>query len=254
MSTLKAGIAAQQRGALSVGTPAWVPEGAIVYLDFQAGNYYAGGAEQSLADIFTADFDASFIDANGYLQDWNYPTNNVEHWPLAKGPLLDDMLAYYAAGFTMVWAAYDPTYTTWGTPFRFTDTAVPTSGNNSYAQHGDRLAIEDSWWGSLHLSSFSLYTAGIENVTAITFGRDLGGGSFEYGCSINGQTPESNTRTYHPKNQHPATSCAFASWGQTFNTYVQSNGFASNERPAYWRRMILFPAVPAANLATYSVM
>jgi hypothetical protein len=81
-------------GPVSAGTPAWLPEGAVVYADFVNGRYYADGAETTLGAMWTED-------AINYGP-FN-PVTDIDGSGLVAGfPILVGSADLIAEGFTVV--------------------------------------------------------------------------------------------------------------------------------------------------------
>lgn len=178
------------------GTPDWVPAGAVAYLDFVNGLYYAGGAERNIATLLGGGFDSGEISASGMLV--NSANSNR---PDAAGELLTDLIAAFGAGCTIVaeldtTARLDGTFISIHDPinggFYFTDYTFDVFFNNS---PDFRLKLLDSDDVNVQGLAASNLSSGIQRVGA-TFFRDAGGGNYQCAGSINGGTAITDTVAY----------------------------------------------------------
>lgn len=252
---MKAGIVAgaglnQVSGA---DLPPWLPTDAVAHVDFVNGQYFAGATVRSVADLFDSDFDAARIDASGYLMDRAGGTA----WLRAEGALFDDMDAWFAAGMTLVYQVYHGTYAVKGTLLHVSETMFAYGGQRfdhflHPANSGDNGAEVSDWFtGTICIGSGgdgSQHNSGAANKLAFTLNRDAGGGNYEHGYSINGNTPVSATVAYDITTY--TTPVSFFIGGERQNNLLAGDHASSPD--AYLQTLTIYPAVAASTLDTLS--
>lgn len=190
------GVAATRRQ--SAGTPAWVPENALAHLDFVNGQYWDGSSEVSVLSLLGGAFDAGDIDANG-MAVWHSNSNR----PTAIGTLADVIEAGLANGMTVVGEVEIAGEPTSGAAFSVligladtTDFSTATWESNLYVGVGTGwLQILDFDQIDIMQTYASFDTAGV-NRFGYTFSRSLGGGSWRYAHSCNGEAAVTDDATY----------------------------------------------------------
>jgi len=172
-----------------VSSPPWLPAGAIAYLDFQNGNYYAGGAERAVSDILGGGFDITEISGSGMFVDFTTSTNR----PDAIGVLLSDFDTTIDGGLTFVCECDAGAFAPLGTMLMILEGSNANTSEyyivNEAASLG-RGQIYDSAVLNETGPSSELST-GVNKVAFCIF-RDEGGGNFGVSASINGNTAFGN--------------------------------------------------------------
>lgn len=174
-----------QRGAPAQGTPVWVPDGADGFLDFVNGQYFAAGAERTIASLLGGDFDSAAISGSGMRIT---PSNGNR--PKAIGVLLSGLAAGLATGCTILFdisSATDPSgflmFMADGANVDDADEAIIAKASGDLIDYWD-LFINDSVTG-----------AGAHKL-AYTLARDVGGGDYEYAWCDDGNTAATQTVNY----------------------------------------------------------
>ncbi|RWH32212.1 hypothetical protein [Mesorhizobium sp.] len=168
--------------------PGWVPGDAIAFLDFVNGRYFAGSAQRAIATLLGGGFDAAYITADGM----QITTDNL---PTADGALFNDFEAGLSAGMTIVFEFSQTTNSAFSNShFLLSFEDMPEAWilqvervNLNRNTPNDDFYVAD--FGDLDFSDHVAEAlASGTNRLAVTLGRDLGGGTWQYAVSINGST------------------------------------------------------------------
>jgi hypothetical protein len=172
--------------------PDWLPDGAIAFLDFVNGRYYAGGAVRSVTDVLGGDFDASQIGAGGMLVDFSN-----DNRAKAIGALFTDLASGLADGCTVVVEANHQN-TPYGPYMYWLDAAsLDLASNEVDFGAGSGKAYVEDFDELFARTDGGLSSAGIHTVTA-TLNRDAGAGNREYAIAADAGAFVTQTVTYDP--------------------------------------------------------
>lgn len=175
-----------QRGLPAQGTPPWVPDDATAFLDFVNGQYFAGGAERAVATLLGGSFDAGAISASGMRI-----IGSNGNRPKAIGALFSDLANAVSAGGTVVYdmqSATDPggflMFIGDGANYSLADEAIIAHAEGDFQDYWDLFINGPAPTGSgMHKQAFTL-------------ARDVGGGSYQYAWSQDGNAALTQTITY----------------------------------------------------------
>lgn len=182
-----------------------LPAGATWHLDFVNEFYYAGGAEQPVADLLGVGFDASKIGPTGIdVGSDTAPANRPE----AIGDLLADLVAGFAAGFTFV-VEIDGTIA--GTFITFIDNANPNIASDGAEAFAQAIVSVDDW-SALFVNGGTTPATDQIHRLAFTFYRDIGGGLFQSAVSFNGGAAVTGNTAYGGTWFTPVTVGVLTSW------------------------------------------
>ncbi|RWC29855.1 MAG: hypothetical protein EOS70_23490 [Mesorhizobium sp.] len=175
-----------QRGLPGGGTPAWVPDDAIAFLDFVNEQYFSGGAERAVSTLLGGGFDPAAISASGMRI---IGSNGNE--PEVIGTFFSELAAAVTSGGTVV-VDFQSTNHPGGFLMFIADGInldVADEAILAYAGGG----IEDYW----DMDLFDVTVTGASrHKEAFTLARDVGGGDFEYAWSHDGRTAVTQTVDY----------------------------------------------------------
>lgn len=218
------------------GPPAWLPAGAVAFVDFVNSRYYAGGAVRSIAELLTG-YDPAYLDATGL-----YIAFDGSNAPLAAGALLSDLAVQAPAGATLVFDCAGMPIGWNGVLFYFYDAATGPTSSVQFGAAGQASSVDLTDFDEISLAlSTGLNTTGA-NKFAYTINRDLGGGSWQYGGSVNGETEVTDTASYDhfAVNINPVLG-------------FQLGGYSTfSEFDAKFRSMTLYPAMAPSSLPSLS--
>jgi hypothetical protein len=173
-----------------------LPDGAVAHLDFIGGYYYAGGTERAVATLLGPDFVPGDISAAG--MEITYANSNRV---IAAGALLSDLAALLPDGMTALFEI-DHASKPAGAFFYVEDgldtALVKTSGSPV------EMVLDDTYDVELHGGAAGFAASGIQKI-AFTLNRDLGGGSWQTACSVNGGTVFSASASYNHFTEHLIT-------------------------------------------------
>lgn len=174
------------------GTPEWVPEGAVAYLDFVNGQYYAAGAVRAINTLLGGGFDPDEITGSGYHVGFDVPANN----PNAAGALLSDLQAQLLAGATLVFEVQ--TAAPWNGTMMFVMDAATVGAASEFLDFTitSSMGLSDGWDLGISGGGGDLLSSGLQKIGA-TINRDIGGGDFESAVSANGGTAVTDTVDYN---------------------------------------------------------
>lgn len=237
------GVTAIRRRAAAGGTPPWLPDGALAHLDFVNGQYYADGAERSILTILGGAFDPDDIGASG-MAVW---TSNANR-PTAIGALADVIEAGLASGMTVICEAYITGEGTSGSahfaPIALADTddfSTATWELNVYAGIGTGWAqIED--FNAVDLFSDHSFDDDGINRWGFTISRDIGGGSYRYAATMNGEAAGTDTVAY-------AADANFPSAGPGIIAVGHAGNDGRTATASYIRTLTIYAAVDETELA-----
>lgn len=223
--------------------PDWLPEGAVVHLDWVNGNYWAGSAERVDTDILGGDYNPAKIDAARGL----FMQLGAEMYgPTAIGALFTDLVNYLQAGATFaidIDAGEAPANFPEGTIIYFFDDADPDLANEflevKFSTSPRSVNMGDSQSLTLTGSSPNIFEMTGVQVAAFTVNGPVAGPLFRYALSINEGAQQQTDKSYDASYLSPASIRLFA---------VQEWDYGMED--VYVRRMTLFPA--AAEAADYS--
>lgn len=175
------------------GAGSSIPDGAIAYMDFINGIYYAGGADQAVTDMLGGGFDVNAIDASGLFVD-EAGTNE----PAAIGALLTDLTSGLTDGMTII-CDMDCTAAADSKPKGYFLWLSNTAGSDFArvfidATNGTGVYMDDSVSFFVNGGNSDFTTFG-QNKIGVTLYRDLGGGSYEFAGAVNGGTAFTDTGT-----------------------------------------------------------
>lgn len=179
-----------------------MPDDAVVWLDFVNETYIINGSPVVITDVLGGGFDAGEISAAGMSV-----TAGDSNRPNAIGALLTELISEMATGATFLVSF------TWDQPsdgnfFDVYDGATSATSTDYWAiwTSGGELYIYDNQTLDLTLAGsqvtatgerVSLSYTGLNNV-AVTIGRDLGGGSYQYALEANGDDAVTENTAYNP--------------------------------------------------------
>ncbi|MFB9984340.1 hypothetical protein ACFSQQ_16430 [Mesorhizobium kowhaii] len=225
---------------VSAGPPPEVPDGAVAFLDFVNGFYYADGAEQSVSDLLGGGFDPSYISGNGM----RITTSNL---PLAAGVLFDEFEAGLTAGMTIVFEFSQTTNSAFSTS-HFLISFEDRTGAPDWSLEVERVNLnrntpnDDFYIADYDALDFSDQVAEAlssgTNRLAVTLGRDLGGGMWGYAVSINGSTALTADLSYSAADGFATNGLAVVRIGGRFDAWPDG----------YIRSITLYPAKLPADL------
>jgi hypothetical protein len=235
-------VASIPLGAGDEGTPEWVPEGALAHLDFVEGQYYSDGSTWTVSQLLGGGFDAGDIDANG-MACWYTNTNR----PNAAGSFLAVLEAGLASGMTIVVEINSPTEEAGSSPLLiFLDN---TDANSAlwatyieHPAHSGSGSYQSDFGSMLVDGVFASRTETGTNRFGYTVGRDLGGGSWRFAASVNGDAAVSDDEAYSADDGFATAGVARVAIGA-----VEEFGWAFDQ--SYIRSITVYAAVDEAALA-----
>ncbi|TIN84367.1 hypothetical protein [Mesorhizobium sp.] len=218
------GTVAQLSSGVVSSKPEWVPADADGMLDFANDQYYLANQLREIGTMLGGGFDSGAISASGmYI---NFDNANR---PTPIGVLLTRLLSGLAAGMTLVFDV--STSASLGGFLLYIGTDPLFDDASAWSVATIDGAVFDE--GSLNLSA-SISGAGDHKI-AITFNRDIGGGTHEYAWSSDGDAAVTQTTAYAAWTM----SAAQLGWSgfegdgqQLFETYIKSITFYPALDPA----------------------
>ncbi|RWN11747.1 hypothetical protein [Mesorhizobium sp.] len=213
------GTVAQLSSGVATSKPEWVPADADGMLDFANDQYYLANQLREIGTMLGGGFDSSAISASGMYID--YGNSNR---PTPIGVLLTRLLNGLAAGMTLVFEV--STASELGGFLLYI--GVTPDYNDAFSWNYASIDGFMSDEGVLSLSA-SISGAGAHKI-AVTFNRDVGGGTHEYAWSNDGNAALTQTTPY------PAWTMSAAQLGwdgnlasghNLFQTYIKSITFYS---------------------------
>jgi len=237
------GVAATRRRTGIAGTPPWVPADATAHLDFVNGQYYAGGAVWSVASLLGGGFDSGDISASG-MACWYTNSNR----PNAAGAFLAVLEAGLAAGMTIIIDVDSPTEEASNSPLLIflDDTDANAANWATYVEHPSHSgtgAYQSDFGSVLVDGTFASRTATGVNRFGYTVGRDLGGGSWRFAASVNGDAAVSQDVAY-------SADAGFSTAGLARVAVGAVDEFAWAFDQSYIRSITVYAAVDETALAT----
>lgn len=234
------GVVASMVRRLTEEVPEWVPEGALVHLDFVNGLYYANGSTFAVTALLGGGFDEGDIQAGG-MAVWFTNLNR----PLAIGAFYSAIADNLASGFSIIFEMDDPASNIEGPLIIMSDLPVLNDADwifESYVNfdpsnifYADYDALDD-------VNVFSSFVLGGVNRYGLTFNRPLGGGLWRYAMTMNGETAQTEDVAYDAAPLYPVDGPASIRIGQTENDNLYDN--------ALFRSITVYAAVDEAALAT----
>lgn len=227
----------------------WVPDGALAHLDFVNGQYYADGSVWAVSQLLGSGFDANALDANG-MAVWHSNANRPE--PI--GALASVIMAGLSSGMTVIGEMTIAGEPTSGASFSVllgladtTDFSSATWELNSYVGVGTGwLQILDFDAVDLFFDYPSFDTAGL-NRFGYTLGRNLGGGSYRYAHSCNGEAAVTDDTAYSADSHFPTAGPGKITIGHIDDDATAFTG-------SYIRTLTVYAAVDETELATLTVL
>lgn len=222
-------------------TPAWWPAGALAFADFVNGRYGIGGVEKTLGNLFSG-VDAADIDANG-LAAWYANLSR----PAFTSALLGEVTDNAAAGLTFVLELDFAGQVDGANLLSLYDNVDPYSASNYAAAYvnspNEIFGVYDA--ASLSGEDGDTYDNGLAVMRyAVTFGRDLGGGSYANESSKNGSAVADLGSTAY------AAIAAISPLAAVYMGVVDATG--NSLSTAYIRKMEIWPAQSQADLRILS--
>lgn len=231
----------------SGGTPEWVPEGAVAHLDFINGNYY-DGQERTAASILGGAFDAGAIGASG-MAVWHSNSNR----PNIIGSLADVIEAGLASGMTVVadvTIAGEPTSgASHSVLLAFSDTTDFNSSNfqlRLYVGVGTKWLEVSDWDSVSFLKTYTTMNLSGLNRIGYTVSRNLGGGTWRYAHSANGEAAMTDDVTYSAETKYDPEVVKI--------TLGHIDDYTTAFTGSYIRSLTIYPPVDETALAALTSM
>jgi len=213
-----------------------LPAGAVAQLDFINEFYYAGGSEQAISSLLGGGFDAGEISASGMLIDFENSNR-----PNAAGSWFTDITTTIATGITILFEIDYP-----DTPFgsfihilNDVDYNTASKWASSYVGGVAAPYVEANNGISFDGTSNSLTSTGMHKI-AMTFYRNLGGGTYQFAVSVDGGAATTDTTTTAPFSPY------------TKITIGHDGGGGLIMDAGYIRAITIYPAMNTTDLALLS--
>lgn len=235
------GVIASVRRQAAAEAP-WLPAGALVYLDFIEGNYYGAGVKP-ISLLLGGGLDIGDIDANG-MAVWHTNSNR----PTATGVFAEAIEAGLAAGLTVIFEIDWDGGAGSGLLSISDSSDFNGAGFNleTYTGSGLDANVTMSDYDTLDLQDNfpSFLDPGI-NRLGMTFSRDIGGGSYRYAASVNGDAAITQDVTYSAEVNFPTVGKIAIGHIDDFSTAFDA---------AYIRSITVYPAVDETELAALTAI